>query len=148
MELIGKREFAKTALDEDFKIFVIYVITLKAEASIYPAQTAQIADLQWDGAPIKNFFEYPDFSNMFSSDLTMELSGNTGINEHTIELIEEKKPLYGPIYAFNLVKLETLKIHIEAHLKTRFIYPSKSPANTSILFDKDYDDNFCLCIDY
>ncbi len=51
----------------------------------------------------------------------MELSENTGMNEHTIELIEEKQPPYGRIYALNSVKLETLKIYIETHLKTGFI---------------------------
>ncbi len=51
----------------------------------------------------------------------MELPENTGMNEHAIELVEGKQPPYGPIYAFSLVELETLKIYIKTHLKTEFI---------------------------
>ena len=43
VELINKREFAKAALDESFETFVMHVVTLEAEASIYPSRTAQIA---------------------------------------------------------------------------------------------------------
>ncbi len=69
----------------------------------------------------------------------MELPENTGMNEYAIELIEGKQPPYGPIYAFSLMELETLKAYIETHLKTGFIRPSKSPAGTLILFDKKPD---------
>ncbi len=51
----------------------------------------------------------------------MELPEKPGINEYTIELIDGKQLAYKPIYALNLVKLETWKTYIEAQLKTRFI---------------------------
>ncbi len=51
----------------------------------------------------------------------MELPENTGLNEHAIELVKGKQPLYGPIDAFSPVELETLKTCIETHLKTGFI---------------------------
>ncbi len=51
----------------------------------------------------------------------MELPENTGMNEHAIELIEEKLPFCRPIYALSLVELETLKTYIETYLKTGFI---------------------------
>ena len=78
----------------------------------------------------------------------MELPENTGINEHAIELIEDKQPPYGPIYSLGPVELETLKAYIETHLKTGFIRPSKSPAGASILFDKKPDGSLRLCVDY
>lgn len=43
------------------------------------------------------------------------------MNEYVIKLIYRKQPSYRPIYALNLVKLETLKTYIETHLKTGFI---------------------------
>ena len=61
----------------------------------------------------------------------MELPENTGINKHIIELVEAKQPSYGPIYSLGPVELETLKAYIETHLKTGFIWPSKSPASGS-----------------
>ncbi len=70
------------------------------------------------------------------------------MNEHAIELIEGKQPPYGPIHALNPVELETLKIYIETHLKTRFIRPSKSLAGAPILFNKKPDGNLHLCVDY
>ncbi len=78
----------------------------------------------------------------------MELSENTGINKYAIELMNGKQLPYGPIYTLNLMKLQTLKTYIETHLKTRFIWPSKSPAGTSILFDKKPDGSLCLCVHY
>ncbi len=78
----------------------------------------------------------------------MELSENTGMNKHTIELIKEKQPSYEPIYTFSLVELETLKVYIITQLKTGFIWPSKWPADAPILFDKKSDGSLCLCVDY
>ena len=78
----------------------------------------------------------------------MELLENTGMNKYAIELIERKQLFYGPIYALSLVELETQKVYIKTHLKTRFMQPFKSPADASILFNKKPDGNLCLCIDY
>ncbi len=78
----------------------------------------------------------------------MELDENTSMNKHTIKLIEGKQPPYGPIYAFNLVKFETLKTYIKTHLKTEFIQTSKSSVGTSILFDTKFNGCLHLCVDY
>ncbi len=78
----------------------------------------------------------------------MELPENKGIKEHAIGLIKRKQPPYGPIFALNLVELETLKAYIETHLKTGFIWPSKSLAGVPILFDKKLDGSLRLCVDY
>ncbi len=149
VELIDKREFAKTALDENLEAFVMHVSALDvAESLIHPFWAAQIAALQWDKAPTKIPAEYSDYADVFSSDFEMELAKNIGINKHAIELIEGKQPPYGPIYALNLVELETLKASIKTHLKIRFIRPSKSPASAPILFDKKPDDSLHLCVNY
>lgn len=78
----------------------------------------------------------------------MELLENTGINEYAIELVEGKKPPYGPIYAFNSVELGTLKVCIKTRLKTDIIQPFKSPTDALILFHKKLDGSLGLCIDY
>ncbi len=147
VELIDKREFAKVALDENSETFVVYVATLET-TMIHPSRVAQIAALQWDKAPIEIPAEYFDYVDVFSSDLVMELPENTRINEHAIELIEEKQLPYVLIYALHLVELETLKVYIKTHLKTGFIRPSKSPVSASIFFDKKPDRSLCLCMDY
>lgn len=55
----------------------------------------------------------------------MEFPKNTGINEHTIKLLKNQKPLYRHIYALSLVKLKTLKAYIKTHLQTGFTSPKK-----------------------
>ncbi len=70
------------------------------------------------------------------------------MNEYAIKLAEEKQQTYGPIYAFSLVKLETLKTYIKTHLKTGFIQLSKSPISAFILFNKKPDGSLHLYIDY
>lgn len=78
----------------------------------------------------------------------MELSENTGIKKHAIELIEAKQSSYGFISAFILMELETLKIYIKTYLKTRFIWCFKTFVDTPILFDKKPDGSLYLHMDY
>lgn len=78
----------------------------------------------------------------------MELPKNTGINENAIKLIDGKQLLYGPIYALSLIELKSLKTYIKTKLKTRFIWPFKSLIGAPILFDKKFDGNLCLYINY
>lgn len=78
----------------------------------------------------------------------MKLPENTSINKHPIEYVEDKQSPYDLIYAFSLVKLETLKAHIETFLKTGFTQLSKFFAGALILFNKKPDNSFSLCINY
>ncbi len=104
VELIDKREFAKVVLDENLETFVMHVSALDAaKLLIHPFRAASIAALQWDKVLTEILAEYSDYADIFSSDLVMELPENTGMNEHTIKLIEGKQPLYGPIYALSPV---------------------------------------------
>ena len=41
-----------------------------------------------------------------------------------------------------------LKVYFKTHLKTGFIWLSKSPADTPILFDKNLDGSLQLHVDY
>ncbi len=71
-----------------------------------------------------------------------------GINNHAIELMDNRQPSYGPIYSLGPVELETLKVYIENNLANGFIKPSKSPTKAPIFFNKKSDDNLRLCVDY
>ena len=77
-----------------------------------------------------------------------ELPEHTGINDHPIDLLDDKQPPYGPIYNLGSVELETLKTYIKANLASGFIRPSKSPAGAPILFVRKKDGSLRLCIDY
>ena len=78
----------------------------------------------------------------------MEFPGNTGINEHAIELEEDKQLPFGPIYNLGPVEVETLKTYIETNMANGLIRPSKSPAGAPILFDRKPDGSFCLYVNY
>ena len=135
-ELIDKKEFATVAINKDSETFVVHMTSIMNTMSIHPARAAQIAALQADKALTEVPTEYSDYVNVFSPNLAMELPENMGMNEHAIELIDGKQPSYGPIYAFSLVELETLKAYIKTHLKTGFLQPFKSLAGAPILFNK------------
>ena len=85
VELINKKEFAKTVLDEESETFVVYVAALKTSPgsvgmTIHPSRAAQIAALKQDEAPIKVLSKYADYADVFSFNLAIELPENTGIN--------------------------------------------------------------------
>lgn len=103
---------------------------------IAKANLAQVAALQWDKAPIKMFFKYADFVDLFSLNLAIKLPKNTSIKKHAIELVNGKKLLYRPIYILNPVELVILKFYIDTHLKIGSIQLSKSITWALILFDK------------
>ena len=102
----------------------------------------------FDEAFIKVLVEYSDYSNIILVKNTPKLSKNTRINEYTINLEENKQPLFGLIFSLRPVKLETLKTYIKTNLANGFIWPSKSPAKAPIFFDRKLDRSFCLYRDY
>ena len=151
VELVGKKEFAAAALDLGHETFVVHVASLESpsqEGDVHPSRRAQIAALVANEAPTSIPTEYSDFADVFSPALASELPEYTGINDHAIELVDDWQPPYGSIYSLGLIELETLKTYIETNLKNDFIRPSKSPAETSILFDKKPDGSFQLYVNY
>ena len=143
MELIGKHEFAKAALDENSETFVVHVAAIEApEPAVHPSRALLLAALQQDKALTETSLDYTDYTDVFSFDLAIKLPENTSINEHAIELVGGKSSPYGPIYSLSRVELETVKTYIETHLKTGFIPSSESLACTPIFFDKKSD--YCL----
>ena len=151
VELVRNKEFAAAVLDPGHETFVVHVAFLESssqEGDIHPFRRAQIAALVANEAPTSIPTEYSDFADVFSPELASELPEHTGINDHAIELVDDRQPPYGPIYSLGPVELETLKTYIETNLKNGFIRPSKSPTGAPILFDKKPDGSLQLCVDY
>lgn len=67
--------------------------------------------------------EYSDYTNVFLEASTVKLFEHTAINNHFINLVDDKQPLYGPIYSPGLVELEMLKTYIETNYANSFIQP-------------------------
>ena len=148
MEIINKKEFAAAALNADDETFVVHVAAMTEPITmpIYLSRQAQVPMLMSEETGI--FAEYSEFSNIFSPDSAAELSKHTRINNHPIDLLDDKQPPYSPIYSLGPVKLEILKTYIEANLASGFIRPSKSPTGAPILFVRKKDGSLHLCIDY
>ncbi len=87
-------------------------------------------------------------SQTFLPKLAAELLEHTEINDHAIELVNDRQPPYGPIYKCLPVELETLKAYIENNLARDFFKASKSPTGAPTLFDKKPDGSLRLCVNY
>ena len=148
MEIINKKKFAAASLDVDSKTFVIHIVALVEPTTmpIYFSRQAQVTALtsKKTGIPAK----YSNFSNVFSSDSAAELPQHTGINDHYIDLLDNKQSPDSPIYSLGLVELETLKTYIKTNLASGFIRPSKYPAVALILFVRKKNGSLRLCINY
>ena len=121
VEIIDKKKFVVAALNVDNKAFVIFIAALAERRTIpiyfsYQAQVAMLTNKE-----IGILVEYSNFSNVFSSNSAAELPEHTKINNHPINLLDDKQPLYNLIYSLGPVKIETLKTYIKANLASSFI---------------------------
>ena len=135
-------------LNTDDETFVMHVAA-PAKPTTIPIHSScqvQVTALTSEKTGIPT--EYSDFSNVFSSESAAELPEYTGINNHPIDLLDNKQPPYGPIYSLELVELETLKTYIKANLANGFIRPSKFPAGTPIQFVQKKNSSLRLYVDY
>ena len=119
VKLINKKKLAKVALDENSETFVIYVASLNLAPEIHLDKQAQIAFLLIEEVRISN--KYSNFADIFFEKKTLVLPECTELNQHAINLENNKQPSYRPIYIFGLVEIKILKTYIETHLKTGFI---------------------------
>ena len=134
------------ALDENSGTFVVYVASFNLASGIHPDRAAQITSFFIKKVRIPD--EYLDFANDFSKEKALVLLERTQLNEHVINLEDNKQLFYGPIYSLGLIKLKTLKRYIKTYLKIGFLRPSKSSISTLILFDKKPNGSLRLCVDY
>ena len=157
IKLVGKKEFAATALNPEHETYVVHVASLSSTPlvslgstplNVYPSRRPQISGLIAKQASTKVPAEYLDFADVFSLNLASELPKYTGINDHAIELVKGWQPPYGLIYSLEPLELKTLKAYIETNLANRFIRPSKSSAGAPILFNRKSDGSLRLCVDY
>ena len=94
------------------------------------------------------FTKYSNFSNVFFSNSVVKLLEHTRINNHLINLLDNKQLLYIPIYSLGLVELELLKTYIKTNLASGFIKLFKCYTGVLILFVQKKDGSLRLCINY
>ena len=146
VKIIDWKEFAKAALDENVKAFVVYISSLGSKISIYPAKEAQLTLLLTKKVPVPT--KYSDFVDVFLEKSANISSERTGAKKHAIELEKGKQPSYEPIYSLKPVELKTLKAYIEINLANAFIWASRSPAGARILFVRKPNGSLRFYVDY
>ena len=141
-------EFAIAALNADNESFVTHIAVLIEPTTIpiHLFSQAQVTMITSEETGILT--EYSKFSDVFSSNSAAELPKHTEINDHLINLLDNKQTLYGPIYSLGIVELENLKTYIKANLANSFIKPSKSPSGCLILFVRKNVGTLYLYVDY
>ena len=146
VEIIDKKEFATVTLNKENKTFVMHIAAFSVDSNVHTSQQAQIFLLDIEKVTISS--EYADYTDVFSPNSTTELPKYTDINNHFINLIDDKQPPYGLINSLRPVGLEMLKTYIETNLANSFIRPSNLPISAPILFIPKKNDSFWLYIDY
>ena len=148
VETIDKKKFTAAILNVDNETFVVHIAALAKSTimPIYSSCQAQVAALTSEKTGI--LAKYSDFSNVFSSDSAERLPEHTRINDHPINLLDDKQMPYGLIYSLGPVELKTLKTYIKANLASGFIRLSKLPAGTPLPFIQKKNHSLRLCIDY
>ena len=148
MKIIDKKEFVAALLNVEDETFVLHVAALVELTTmpIYSSRQAQVVLLTSKKTGI--LAKYSNFSNVFSSDSAAELPEQTGINNHSINLLDDKQSSYGLIFSLGLIELEMLKTYIKTNLASSFIRPFKSLAGATILFVWKKNTSLHLYIDY
>ena len=135
-------------LNPNDKTFVMHVATPAKPTimPIHPFCPAYVALLMSEETGILN--KYSDISNVFSLKSAAELPKHIGINNHPINMLNNKQLPYSLIYSLRPMKLEILKTYIKANLASNFIRLSKFPSDTLILFVQKKDGSLRLCVEY
>lgn len=75
-----------------FSVYVAALKDLELAKAIHLSQAYLITAIQQEKAPTKIFLEYSGYTDIFTSDLAIELHENTGINKYAIDLNEDNQP--------------------------------------------------------
>ena len=97
IELVDKKKFTAIALDPEHETFVIHIVSLSFVMlpSFSPLDVHPFCKLQIAGLIAKEVFtkvsnKFIDFADVFSLDLASKLPKHTGINNHTIKLVNSQ----------------------------------------------------------
>jgi hypothetical protein len=87
------------------------------------------------------------FPELFSDERGAALPAHAPY-DHKIELVEDAKPFWGPVYQLSELEKTTLKDYLRDMLEQGKIRPSRSPFGAPILFVKKKNGELRLCVDY
>ena len=91
--------------------------------------------------------KYREFSNVFEKRNVDRLLEHR-MYDYPINIQDGACPPFGPIYGLSEPELDALRVYINENLVKGFIWHSKSPVGTPILFIKKKDGSLHLCVHY
>ncbi len=90
---------------------------------------------------------YEDLTEIISQ-TKAQVVAEHGPHDLTIDLVEGKEPLWGPIYNLSAKELETLHNYLDENLARNWIRPSISSAGTPVFIVPKKDGSLRLCVNY
>ena len=97
VEIIDKSEFVVAVLNTNDKIFMMHIVALAKLTSMPIHSFCQVQVALLTSKETRDLVEYSNFSNIFSSNSAAELPDYTRINNHLINLQDNKQPPYSLI---------------------------------------------------
>ena len=92
--------------------------------------------------------KYHDFLDVFSQKDADVLPKHRPGYDHTIELMEDKTPMWGLLYSMSADELKVLKAYIKTMVDKGFIRASSLSAASPVLFAKKPGGGLRFCVDY
>ena len=87
VEIIDKKEFAVVALNENDETFVMHTATISTDSNIHPSWRTHVTSLDVEEVAIPP-------SNTLTIPTSLYRTLHTGIDNHTIDLVDDKQPPY------------------------------------------------------
>lgn len=126
---------------------MVYITSLAIFKEFYSSLRTQIVSLKINETFTTSSLEHSNLVDIFSSELVLELSEYTRINNHTINLVNNMQASYRLIYSLKPTYLKTLKTYVKANIVNSFIKLFRSSVSAWILFVQKFNGSFCLYID-
>ena len=135
--LVSEVKFGKLCTSKGLQVYVIKWKNLQDLLSDWEsAEIVAAVRSESNEGPVKQIVlseKYFDFSDIFDKAKADKLPKHLHY-DLTIELINDKQPLFGPIYNLFKTELEVIHEYMNEILAKKFIQPSKSPSKALVLF--------------
>jgi hypothetical protein len=116
---------------------------IEEKRGLHPSNDAELEAIKQAIPP-----EYEEYADVFSKRESDTLPPHRGDSDHRIELEEEAKPGYCPLYKQSAEELEAIKKYITENLHKGFLVPSSSPYASPLIMVRKPDGGLRFCVDY
>lgn len=141
ISLVNAAAFVRASKLEGSQVFQISL----SDPSVTGKASSVTSDPPIDMSSVPQ--EYHDYADVFSKKKADTLAPHRPY-DLKIELEDDGKPPFGPIYSVSPSELSALREFIDEHINIGFIRPSRSPHGAPVLFVRKKDGSLRLCVDF